>query len=74
MDIPKRLPDGQAIQENMEPQGVEIAPTNAPAGPTLGMQVIDGKSGTSESIGLPQTEWTDEPGGPAPVPADMEAD
>lgn len=66
MDLPKRLKNGQAIQENMEPSGMELAPTNAPTGDALKMQFTDGKSGTSESIGLPQTDYTDHPGGPAP--------
>lgn len=66
MDKPKRLASGQAIQENMEPSGMELAPANTPTGTPLDMQIIDGKSGTSESIGLPQTDHTDDLGGPAP--------
>ena len=61
-----KLPSGQVVQENMEPSGMEMAPTNAPTGPTLKMQFTDGKAGTSESIGLPQTSHTDQLGGPAP--------
>lgn len=66
MDTPKRMKNGQAVQENMEVSGMEEAPANTPTGTPLGMKIIDGKTGTSESVGLPQTDFTDHPGGPAP--------
>lgn len=66
MDVPKRIPSGQVDQENMEVQGIESNPTQAPGGTPLKMEMLDGKKGTSESIGLPQTDHTDQAGGPAP--------
>lgn len=66
MDTPKRIPDGQVDQQGMEVQGVESSPTQAPGGKPLQMQMVDGKAGTSESIGLPQTDFSDHAGGPAP--------
>jgi len=64
MDTPKRIPDGQVDQQNMEVQGVESNPTQAPTGAPLEMKITDGKAGTTESVGLPQTDFTDHPGGP----------
>lgn len=72
MDGPKRIPNGQVDQQNMEVQGVESSPTQGPGGTPLTMQFTDGKSGTTESIGLPQTDYTDGPAEDASVPADEE--
>lgn len=64
MDELKRLKNGQAIQENMEPSGMELAPALTPTGDALKLSFADGKSGTTESIGLPQTDYTNQSGGP----------
>lgn len=66
MDAPKKTANGQVVQENMEPGGIELAPALTPTGDALKMQFTDGKAGTSKSIGLPQTDHTDQLGGPAP--------
>lgn len=59
MGAPKRIPDGQVKQQNMEVQAVESNPTGSPGGSPLKMEMVDGKTGKAESIGLPQTAVTE---------------
>lgn len=67
MDIPNRTPQGQTVQENSEVLGSDTAPTYAPTGPKLEMQLVEGKAGSVEKLGAVQTDHTDLHTGPAPL-------
>jgi hypothetical protein len=66
MDIPKRTPQGQVVQENSPVLGSDSAPVNEEVGNALRMQIVDGKDGSITKIALPQTDYTDAHAGAAP--------
>lgn len=66
-DKTKTTPGGQVMQENVEPQDQDMNPAGTGQGAgKLGMQFVDGKSGSVTKLDNVQTDHTDEHSGPAP--------
>jgi hypothetical protein len=55
--VPNRMPSGQVDQQGYEPGGIDMQDQNcAQAGGPVPLKIIDGKAGSVESKGLPQTK------------------
>ncbi len=66
MDV-KRTPQGQTVQENSKVLSTDKNPALTETGEALRLGFVDGKSGTVTKVGMAQTDWTTDKGGPAPL-------
>jgi hypothetical protein len=65
MDV-KRTPQGQVVQENSKTLSSDQNNPLTEAGPALKLGFVDGKQGEVRKVGMAQTDWTNDKGGPAP--------
>jgi hypothetical protein len=67
MELPKKTPQGQSVQENSQTLSSDQNSPLSETGPVLKFGLVNGKQGEVRKLGMAQTDWTNDKGGPAPL-------